>query len=77
MKFNEYEDAAYCPISAPKDHFEGSHYAEHIFNLWESLRRKDNGRIFGVPTGAGKHEQETGLDSNRINQGTLGIWLYT
>jgi hypothetical protein len=32
-------------ISASKDHFEGFRYADHIFNLFESLRINDNGKL--------------------------------
>jgi hypothetical protein len=34
-----------CYISAPKNHFEGFRYANHTFNLLESLRRKDSGKL--------------------------------
>jgi len=36
-----------CYISAPKNHFEGFRYENHTFNLLESLRRKDNGKVSG------------------------------
>ena len=36
---------ANCPISVPKDHVEEFRYADHIFNLLESLIRKDSGKL--------------------------------
>jgi hypothetical protein len=33
------------PISASQNHFEGFHSKDYTFNLWESLRGKDNGKL--------------------------------
>jgi hypothetical protein len=42
------EVSSYCYISPPKNHFEGFRYANHTFNLLESLRRKDNGKLYVI-----------------------------
>jgi len=45
LRFKNRRSVDFCPLCAPKDHFQGFHYADHIFNILESLRRKAIGKL--------------------------------
>jgi hypothetical protein len=42
------KSVSHCYISSSKNHFGGFRYANHTFNLLESLRRKDSGKLASI-----------------------------